>query len=177
MRELLGDECLLSPNRVSLPSLGISGSIFIYCSFPLIYFHAAPKKAYSKNRPLFCGVSILLYTVCTLCVQHVLCVVWMHSYRMSCFRLNKIIKDVNKFMQFQEKGPWPQNKVSALDRVLGEAVRILDKKVCHHLVRACECAHACVRAVLYQRRNSNGECNSNGDRNLSPALYFSSAKY
>ncbi|XP_067932138.1 S phase cyclin A-associated protein in the endoplasmic reticulum-like [Watersipora subatra] len=44
-------------------------------------------------------------------------------------KLNKIVKDVNKFMQAQERGPWPQNKISALDRVLGEAVRILDKKV------------------------------------------------
>jgi len=44
-------------------------------------------------------------------------------------RLNKVIKDINKFMQSQEKGPWPQNKISALDRGLGEAIRILDKKV------------------------------------------------
>ena len=51
-------------------------------------------------------------------------------YNLTYFRLNKVIKDVNKFMQSQEKGPWPQNKISALDRVLGEAVRILDKKVC-----------------------------------------------
>ena len=45
------------------------------------------------------------------------------------YRFNKLVKDVTKFIQSQEKGPWPQNKISALDRALGEAVRILDKKV------------------------------------------------
>ena len=44
-------------------------------------------------------------------------------------RLNKVVKDVTKFIQLQEKGPWPQNKVSALDRSLGEAIRILDQRV------------------------------------------------
>lgn len=44
-------------------------------------------------------------------------------------RFNKLVKDVAKFIQSQEKGPWPQNKISALDRALGEAIRILDKKV------------------------------------------------
>ena len=40
-----------------------------------------------------------------------------------------MIKDLNKYLQGQEKGPWPQNKVSALDRGLGEIGRILEKRV------------------------------------------------
>ncbi|KAK2159680.1 hypothetical protein LSH36_148g05042 [Paralvinella palmiformis] len=43
-------------------------------------------------------------------------------------RLQKVIKDLNKYLQGQEKGPWPQNKVSALDRGLGEIGRILEKR-------------------------------------------------
>ena len=45
------------------------------------------------------------------------------------FRLQKVVKDVNKYLQSQGSGPWPQNKVSALDRALGEIGRIMEKKV------------------------------------------------
>lgn len=44
-------------------------------------------------------------------------------------RLHKVIKDINKYLQFHDSGPWPPNKVSALDRALGEVGRILEKKV------------------------------------------------
>lgn len=43
-------------------------------------------------------------------------------------KLQKLVKDVNKYLQSQDTGPWPQNKVSALDRALGEMSRILEKK-------------------------------------------------
>ncbi|KAL8602244.1 hypothetical protein ACOMHN_022757 [Nucella lapillus] len=43
-------------------------------------------------------------------------------------KLQKLVKDVNKYLQSQDSGPWPQNKVSALDRALGEMARILEKK-------------------------------------------------
>ncbi|XP_059161498.1 S phase cyclin A-associated protein in the endoplasmic reticulum-like isoform X2 [Physella acuta] len=43
-------------------------------------------------------------------------------------KLHKVIKDINKYLQSQDSGPWPQNKVSALDRALGEIGRILEKK-------------------------------------------------
>ncbi|KAK3743773.1 hypothetical protein RRG08_043505 [Elysia crispata] len=43
-------------------------------------------------------------------------------------KLNKVIKDINKYLQSQDTGPWPQNKVLALDRALGEIGRILEKK-------------------------------------------------
>mgnify|MGYP001800260948 FL=1 len=56
-----------------------------------------------------------------------LCIIVLCFFLIS--RFNKLVKDVTKFIQSQEKGPWPQNKISALDRALGEAVRILDKKV------------------------------------------------
>ena len=48
-----------------------------------------------------------------------------------CFfnRLQKVVKDLNKYLQSQGSGPWPQNKVSALDRALGEIGRIMEKKV------------------------------------------------
>lgn len=45
------------------------------------------------------------------------------------FRLQKLVKDVNKYLQCPDTGPWPQNRVTALDRALGEIIRILDKKV------------------------------------------------
>lgn len=44
-------------------------------------------------------------------------------------RLHKVIKDITKYLQSHDSGPWPQNKVSALDRALGEIGRILEKKV------------------------------------------------
>lgn len=36
---------------------------------------------------------------------------------------------MNKYANSQDKGPWPQNRVSALDRALGELLRVLEKKV------------------------------------------------
>lgn len=53
----------------------------------------------------------------------------MHMYHSHYFRLQKVVKDVNKYLQTQESGPWPQSKVSALDRALGEIGRIMDRKV------------------------------------------------
>ncbi|XP_021362165.1 S phase cyclin A-associated protein in the endoplasmic reticulum-like isoform X2 [Mizuhopecten yessoensis] len=44
-------------------------------------------------------------------------------------KLQKVVRDINKYLQAPDTGPWPQNKVSALDRALGEISRILDKKV------------------------------------------------
>ena len=44
-------------------------------------------------------------------------------------RLHKVIKDINKYLQSHDSGPWPAAKVSALDRALGETGRILEKKV------------------------------------------------
>ncbi|KAK7009489.1 S phase cyclin A-associated protein in the endoplasmic reticulum-like isoform X1 [Biomphalaria glabrata] len=43
-------------------------------------------------------------------------------------KLHKIIKDMNKYIQSQDTGPWPHNKVAALDRALGETGRIMEKK-------------------------------------------------
>lgn len=40
-----------------------------------------------------------------------------------------MIRDITKYLQNTEKGPWSQSRVSALDRALGEIGRILDKKV------------------------------------------------
>ena len=47
----------------------------------------------------------------------------------SCFRIQKVIKDMNKYANSQDKGPWPQSRVSALERALGELLRVLEKKV------------------------------------------------
>ncbi|XP_077988787.1 S phase cyclin A-associated protein in the endoplasmic reticulum-like [Glandiceps talaboti] len=44
-------------------------------------------------------------------------------------KLQKVVKDINKYLQSQGSGPWPANRASALDRALGEITRILDKKV------------------------------------------------
>ncbi|XP_077867715.1 S phase cyclin A-associated protein in the endoplasmic reticulum-like [Saccoglossus kowalevskii] len=44
-------------------------------------------------------------------------------------KLQKAVKDINKYLQTQGSGPWPVNRVSALDRAVGEISRILDKKV------------------------------------------------
>ena len=46
------------------------------------------------------------------------------------YRLHKVIRDITKYLQTTEKGPWSQSRVLALDRALGEIGRILDKKVC-----------------------------------------------
>ena len=47
----------------------------------------------------------------------------------SIVRLQKLVKDLNKYIQTQDKGPWPQAKVSATDRALGEISRIMEKRV------------------------------------------------
>ncbi|XP_041368971.1 S phase cyclin A-associated protein in the endoplasmic reticulum-like [Gigantopelta aegis] len=44
-------------------------------------------------------------------------------------KLQKIVKDLSKYLQSQDTGPWPQNRVSALDRAVVELSRILEKKV------------------------------------------------
>ncbi|XP_076101540.1 S phase cyclin A-associated protein in the endoplasmic reticulum-like isoform X1 [Mytilus galloprovincialis] len=44
-------------------------------------------------------------------------------------KLHKVIKDITKYLQNTERGPWSQSRVSALDRALGEISRILDKKI------------------------------------------------
>lgn len=44
-------------------------------------------------------------------------------------KLQKFIKDVNKYLQTSENGQWPQNRVSALDRALNEVSRIFEKKI------------------------------------------------
>lgn len=44
-------------------------------------------------------------------------------------KMQKVIRDTNKYLQSTESGPWSQNRVSALDRALGELSRIFDKKV------------------------------------------------
>lgn len=44
-------------------------------------------------------------------------------------KLQKLVKDVTKYLQSQDSGPWPQNRVSALDRAMGELSRILEKKI------------------------------------------------
>lgn len=43
--------------------------------------------------------------------------------------MQKTIRDINKYLQSTESGPWSQSRVSALDRALGELNRIFDKKV------------------------------------------------
>lgn len=43
--------------------------------------------------------------------------------------MQKVIRDLNKYLQSTESGPWSTNRVSALDRALGELNRIFDKKV------------------------------------------------
>ncbi|XP_060557180.1 S phase cyclin A-associated protein in the endoplasmic reticulum-like isoform X3 [Ruditapes philippinarum] len=44
-------------------------------------------------------------------------------------KMQKVIRDINKYLQSTESGPWSQSRVSALDRALGELNRIFDKKV------------------------------------------------
>ncbi|KAL3866999.1 hypothetical protein ACJMK2_044240 [Sinanodonta woodiana] len=43
-------------------------------------------------------------------------------------KMQKVIKDITKYLQSSDSGPWTQNKVSALDKALGEISRILDRK-------------------------------------------------
>ena len=66
-------------------------------------------------------------------------ITWSNHVVLSGYRrLHKIIRDMNKHLQTQDKGPWQQNKVANLDRALGELIRILDKnskqvsKIPHH---------------------------------------------
>ncbi|XP_070541829.1 S phase cyclin A-associated protein in the endoplasmic reticulum-like isoform X2 [Ptychodera flava] len=54
-------------------------------------------------------------------------------------KLQKVVKDINKYLQSQGSGPWPANRVSALDRALGEISRILDKKVQADQLAFCLC--------------------------------------
>lgn len=46
------------------------------------------------------------------------------------FRLQRLVKDLVKQQQGQDSGQWASNKVSGLDRTLGEISRILEKQVC-----------------------------------------------
>ncbi|XP_061630327.1 S phase cyclin A-associated protein in the endoplasmic reticulum isoform X6 [Phyllopteryx taeniolatus] len=43
-------------------------------------------------------------------------------------KLQRLVKDVLKQLQTQDNGQWANNKVSSLDRTLGEIVRILEKQ-------------------------------------------------
>lgn len=45
------------------------------------------------------------------------------------FRLQRLVKDLLKHLQGQDSGQWANNKVSSLDRTLGELSRILEKQV------------------------------------------------
>lgn len=45
------------------------------------------------------------------------------------FRLQRLVKDLLKQLQGQDNGQWANNKVSGLDRTLGEISRILEKQV------------------------------------------------
>lgn len=47
------------------------------------------------------------------------------------FRLQRLVKDLLKQLQGQDSGQWANNKVSGLDRTLGEISRILEKQVCY----------------------------------------------
>ncbi|XP_050401321.1 S phase cyclin A-associated protein in the endoplasmic reticulum-like [Patella vulgata] len=44
-------------------------------------------------------------------------------------KIQKLVKDISKFIQTSDTGPWQQNKVSAIDRAVGELGRLLEKKV------------------------------------------------
>lgn len=48
------------------------------------------------------------------------------------YRLQRLVKDLGKQLQGQDGGQWAPNKVSGLDRTLGEISRILEKQVKHH---------------------------------------------
>ncbi|KAF7474010.1 Hypothetical predicted protein [Marmota monax] len=43
-------------------------------------------------------------------------------------KLQRLAKDLLKQLQIQDSGSWANNKVSALDRTLGEITRILEKE-------------------------------------------------
>ena len=67
----------------------------------------------------------------------------------STYRLQKFVKDLTKYMQTQDKGPWPQNKVSALDRALGEVARIMEKKVTFY-VHLLEYYWVCFKSYIFK---------------------------
>lgn len=58
------------------------------------------------------------------------------------FRLQRLVKDLLKQLQGQDSGQWANNKVSGLDRTLGEISRILEKQVwITQTNKPMECAH------------------------------------
>ncbi|XP_078369284.1 S phase cyclin A-associated protein in the endoplasmic reticulum-like isoform X2 [Oculina patagonica] len=52
-------------------------------------------------------------------------------------KLQKIVKDINRQLQSQGSGPWPANRVSLVERSLGELSRILESKVTADQVTFC----------------------------------------
>ena len=58
---------------------------------------------------------------------------WEYCNSLSCidmyFRLQKIVKDLNRQLQSQGSGPWAANRVASLERSLGELSRMLESKV------------------------------------------------
>ncbi|CAH1796803.1 unnamed protein product [Owenia fusiformis] len=44
-------------------------------------------------------------------------------------KIGKLVKELTRHLSSQGTGPWPQNRVSALDRALGEIKRVMEKKV------------------------------------------------
>ena len=44
-------------------------------------------------------------------------------------RLQKVIKDLDRYLKTPSSGPWAANRVAALDRSLGELNRMLEAKV------------------------------------------------
>lgn len=54
---------------------------------------------------------------------------FMITFGFGVFRLQRLVKDLLKQLQGQDSGQWANNKVSGLDRTLGEISRILEKKV------------------------------------------------
>ena len=57
-----------------------------------------------------------------------------HSCVVRC-RIQKLAKDLTKYVNCADSGPWPPSRVSALDRSTGELIRILDKKVRYFATR------------------------------------------
>ncbi|XP_031548522.1 S phase cyclin A-associated protein in the endoplasmic reticulum-like [Actinia tenebrosa] len=53
----------------------------------------------------------------------------LHRNRALFLGLQKIVKDLNRYLQVQGSGPWPSSRVSSLDRSVGELMRILEEKV------------------------------------------------
>ncbi|PNJ10888.1 SCAPER isoform 16, partial [Pongo abelii] len=68
-------------------------------------------------------------------------------------KLQRLAKDLLKQLQVQDSGSWANNKVSALDRTLGEITRILEKEV-YTLWKAMHIStrqdiHKCSMAALF----------------------------